>query len=113
MKIASFNQDITYSENKPATQVVLETAFTKEMRILLKKGQVMKEHKAPLPIIVHLLQGEVTFGVEGETYPLQAGSIITLEANVMHELAATEDSIVRLSLQKPDKSKRVEKVAEQ
>ena len=57
MNIKSFNENIEYSDKRIVTKVILETSFSKEIRILLKNGQTMKEHKAPYPIIVHILEG--------------------------------------------------------
>lgn len=110
MKITSFNENLNFNDEKIVTQVVLESSFSKEIRILLKKGQVMKEHKAPFPIIVHLLEGELKFGVDGTIHPLKKGDIVTLLANVPHDLDAQTDSIVRLTLSKMDKAERVEDV---
>lgn len=112
MNIKSFNAHLDYNDNRIVTQVILETSFSKEIRILLKNGQTMKEHKAPFPIIVHILEGKIDFGVEGETIPLKKGDIITLKSSVSHDLTAKEDSIVRLTLSKLDDVDRVKKVAE-
>jgi quercetin dioxygenase-like cupin family protein len=109
MKIESFNDDVVYSD-KISTKIILETSFSKEIRIVLKSGQIMKEHKAPFPIIVHVLEGTIDFGVLGEIKKLQKGAIITLEENIPHDLTALENSIVRLSLSKLDNASRVEKV---
>jgi len=110
METASFYNSLNYNENKIATSVVIETSFSKEIRILLKKEQVMKEHKAPFPIIVHVLEGDIDFGVENEVYKLTQGDIITLDSNIPHDLKACEDSIVRLTLSKFDNVSRVEDV---
>lgn len=110
MKIESFNDNLDFNDNKIVTKVLLETSFSKEIRILLKEGQSMKEHKAPFPIIVHIIEGEIDFGVEGETHRLIKGNIITLTANTPHDLLAKKDSIVRLTLSKLDKPERVESV---
>ncbi|KYG74740.1 quercetin dioxygenase-like cupin family protein [Roseivirga ehrenbergii] len=110
MKIESFNENLDFNEKKIVTKVLLETSFSKEIRILLKQGQMMKEHKAPFPIIVHIIDGQIDFGVQGSVYPLKKGDIITLEANIPHDLTALQDSIVRLTLSKLDTSERVEKV---
>jgi len=112
MKIESFNQQLDFNDNKIVTKVLLETSFSKEIRILLKKGQVMKEHKAPFPIIVHVLEGEINFGVNGEIHLLKTGDVITLTSNIPHDLEAQKDSIVRLTLSKKDTSERVENVVE-
>lgn len=112
MKIESFNENLDFNDDRIVTKVLLESSFSKEIRILLKKGQVMKEHQAPFPIIVHVLDGEIDFGVEGNTHSLKRGDIITLAASIPHDLTALEDSVVRLTLSKLDKSERVEKVVE-
>lgn len=109
MEIKHFNEEIAFSD-KVTTKLILETPSTKEIRILLKEGLVMKEHKAPFPIIVHVLEGSIDFGVEGKKNRMEKGAIIALEKNVPHDLSANEDSIVRLTLSKSDNIERVEEV---
>jgi len=107
----SFNEEINYNNDRVSTSVILETSFSKEIRILLKKGQLMKEHKAPFPIVVHLLEGAIIFGVNGKDNHLEKGAILTLAGNVPHDLKAKEDSIVRLTISILDKAERVDNVA--
>jgi len=111
MEIVSFNDDLEYNEDRIVTKVILESSFSKEIRILLKQGQTMKEHKAPFPIIIHLLEGEIDFGTPGNLRLLKKGAVITLEGNIPHDLKAREDSVIRLTLSKLDDAERVEKVA--
>ena len=110
MQKISFTENLDFNDSKIVTKVLMETPFSKEIRILMKNGQLMKEHKAPLPIIVHIVQGEIDFGVEGAHHTLKQGDIITLAANIPHDLLAKSDSIVRLTLSKKDAAERVEKV---
>ncbi|TDT50534.1 quercetin dioxygenase-like cupin family protein [Maribacter spongiicola] len=110
MQKTSFTENLDFNDTKIVTKVLLETSFSKEIRILMKNGQLMKEHKAPLPIIVHIVQGEIEFGAEGTHHTLKQGDIITLAANVPHDLLAKSDSIVRLTLSKQDAAERLEKV---
>ena len=56
MKTASIYQDLEFNENKPAIKAILETDFTKEIRILMRENQEMKEHPTPFPIVVELLE---------------------------------------------------------
>lgn len=111
MKQANLFQDLQYNDSKPAVSVMLETAFSKEIRIAMKKGQVMKEHQTPFPIVIELVEGEVDFGVNGIKQLITKGDMLTLEGKVPHDLLATQDSIVRLTLSKYDKAERVEGVA--
>lgn len=111
MKHNSFYNDLTFTDDRVRVSVVLETSFSKEIRIAFKKGQIMKEHKTAFPIVVHLLEGQIDFGVEGVKHELKKGDILTLEGNVPHDLLANEESIVRLTLSKFDTAERVEGVA--
>lgn len=110
MKTVSLLESIIYNEAKPATSLVLETDFSKEIRIVFKNGQIMKDHKAPYPIIVEVTKGEIDFGVQGEVVNLKDGDLISLDKNVIHNLKANKDSVVRLTLSKLDSISRVEKV---
>ncbi|MBS9773976.1 MAG: cupin domain-containing protein [Tenacibaculum sp.] len=110
MEIASIFNDLVYKENKPAIKVLFETDFTKEIRIAMKKGQIMKEHKTAFPIVVEIVDGIIDFGVKGDVHSLKKGDLISLTGNVPHDLKAQEDSIVRLTLSKFDKTERVENV---
>ena len=110
MNVASFLEDISWNEDKPAIKVMLETSATKEIRIAMRKGQNIKEHKTPFPIVVEIVSGKLNFGVEGKTHTFTPGQMIGLEANVPHDLTAQEESVVRLSLSKFDSVERVQQV---
>lgn len=111
MKTANLLKDIKRNPDKPAVELLLESDFSKEIRIVMTKGQVMKDHKAPFAIVVELFEGNIDFGVEGTIHQLTKGDILSLKANVVHNLLATQDSIVRLTLYKGDGVLRVEGVA--
>jgi len=111
MKTASLTENLIYNESKPAITVLLKTVNTKEIRIAMKKGQLMKEHKAPFSIVVEIFEGIINFGVEGEKQLLKKGELIALEANVPHDLNCIEDSIIRLSVSISDSVQRVQNLA--
>jgi len=112
MKIASLTQDLVYKDGKPAITVLLKTESSKEIRIAMKKGQSMKEHKAPFPIVVEVFEGVLNFGVNGEKQVLLKGDLIALDASVPHDLNCDSDyCIVRLSVSTADSVKRVQDLA--
>ncbi|MGB8705304.1 MAG: cupin domain-containing protein [Gillisia sp.] len=112
MKTSSLTQDIEYSSEKtPQVKLLLDSDTGKEIRIVFKAGQVMKEHKTPFPIVVEIFEGSIDFGVNGENHQLKKGDLVALEGNIPHNLKAMGDSIVRLSLNKADTAQRVEDVA--
>lgn len=112
MKKASLVDNLQYNENKPAVQVLLDTDSSREIRIAMRKGHVMKEHKTPYPIVVEIFEGHITFGVKGESHDLKKGDLVYLQGEVPHDLRAEEDSTVRLTLTKADTAERVKGVAD-
>lgn len=113
MKRASILDEIMFKEGRPAIAVLMETDFTKEIRIAFKAGQIMKDHQTAFPIVVEIVDGEIDFGVENKIVNLKKGDLVSLEASVPHKLLAKQESIVRLTLSKSDQAERVKKVAGQ
>lgn len=107
MKTANLYHELEYNENKPLIKVLFETSFTKEIRIAMHRDTQMKAHKTPFPIVVEIIEGSIDFGVLGELKQLYKGDLIALDGGILHDLKATENSIVRLTLTKNDEAKRV------
>lgn len=99
--------NINYSQEKVQITPMFESDSSKEIRIVFTKNQIMKDHKTNFPITVEIFEGEIDFGVGDKIYNLVKGDIVSLEASIMHNLKANEDSIVRLSLSKKDTVARV------
>ncbi|AKF25236.1 cupin [Sulfurovum lithotrophicum] len=110
MQTASFYNDLKFSEESVVITPMLESDFGKEIRIAFKEGQIMKKHKTKFPITVMTLRGSIEFGVGEKKVILNEGDVIALEGNVMHELKALTESVVRLSLHKGDSVARVKGV---
>ena len=107
MQKGSFLDDVVYGDTQPVITPLITNDFTKEIRIVFRKGQAMKAHKTAFPITVMIVKGLIDFGIGTERHGLRAGEVVALEPNVMHDLYAAEDSIVRLSLHKSDTVARV------
>ncbi|MDQ7047025.1 MAG: cupin [Sulfurovum sp.] len=107
---SSFYTDLNFSDDSVVITPMLDSDFGKEIRIAFQTGQVMNEHKTKFPITVMTLKGCIEFSVGGEMFVLNEGNIIALEGNVIHELKATQQSVVRLSLHKGDTVERVKSV---
>ena len=112
MDLKSFKNEVEFDATRVKTKVLVETSFSKEIQILMSVGQVMKEHKTPYPILIHLLEGNIDLGVQGEIISMKVGDIIALEGDIPHDLTAKKDSIIRLTLSKHDKVERLKEVLE-
>ena len=111
MNTASLLEHITYQENsKPTATVLLKTNSSKEVRIVMKTGQFMKEHTAPFPIIIELFEGSIVFGVNGKKQTLKKGDIIALDANLSHDLTCISNCIIRLSISVLDGIERIKNI---
>lgn len=107
MHVASLFKDILYNDTKPTVTVILTSDFTKEIRLLFRKGQVMKEHTTPYPIVFEVVEGEVEFNLIEQSLDLVKGDLVALEAGIPHTLVAQEQSLVRLTLSTVDSGDRM------
>ena len=110
IQVSSILKDLEYNDLKPTFKVLLNTDSSKEIRILMRKGQVMKEHSTPYPIVVEVFFGRVEFRVQEEIHLLMQGDMITLSGGIPHDLTAQEDAVIRLSLSKMDSEDRLKEV---
>ncbi len=110
MEIANLYKELEYKETKPVINVLFETSFTKEIRIAMQQGVLMKKHKTSFPIVIEIVEGKIDFGVNNKILNLEKGDLIALNGGVPHNLKAIENSIVRLTLTKYDDTKRVKNI---
>lgn len=101
---------IEYSEEKVLITPMFDDENRKEIRIVFTKNQIMKDHKTKFPITVEIVEGSIDFGLKEEIFSLVKGDIVALDGDVMHNLKANENSVVRLSLSKNDTTNRVQGV---
>lgn len=107
MEKVSFMKDLAFGD-KPKILPLLETPFSKEIRICMAKGNMMKEHTAPGAITIMLLRGKLAIGSQGEETVLDEGDMVYFEPKVPHSLEAIEECVVRLVLSKQDSIQRVQ-----
>ncbi len=110
MQKVNIYENLVYSDEKVQITPMIDNEASKEIRIVFKENQFMKDHKTSFPIAVEIVEGEIDFGIGEKIYKLIKGDIVSLEASVMHNLLAKKDSIVRLTLSKKDSVARVKGV---
>lgn len=82
----------------PGLRVVLE---------VLRSGAELAEHRAPGPITVQLLEGEVRFRAGEEVFRIRQGEILALPAGRPHAVEAVRDAAFLITIA-PQQRKEIE-----
>lgn len=98
MKLTNMLESICYSDENVVIDELLETPCSKEVRIIMQKNQVMRDHASDYPITLSVLEGVVKLTLEEYGHMVRRGDLIVLEAETMHHLEAVEDSVLRLTI---------------
>ena len=80
------------TEISPGKEREVETLFADPWRrlvlIRLRDGALLADHSARVPITIQVLMGKGLLNVAGETYPLTPGTIVPVDAHVVHHVQA-------------------------
>lgn len=84
------------------TTAILKGRELEIVRLVLHAGQRLREHSAPGEVTVHVIEGELDFGVPGAVHRMRAGDFIHLAPGEPHWLQAQRDSsaLVTIALQR-------------
>ncbi len=82
------HRQVTIFHQSPITHVLF--AFDED--------GVLAEHKTNGTISIHSLEGRLLVHANGERYDLKAGQILILKPNVPHDVRATEQSAMLLTV---------------
>ena len=69
--------------------------------ISMEAGARMKEHHVDGTSSVQMLRGHVRYSAKGQTYDLEAMSLLTVGASVNHDIEAIEPSVFLLTISWP------------
>lgn len=82
----------------PHIEKLVKVTGATVIRIGFTAGQVMDDHRAPAPILVQGIVGDVSFSTADESVSLVPGTAVHLDGGVVHKLVAKSDSVVMLTL---------------
>lgn len=69
--------------------------------VSMENAAQMKEHHADGTVSIQVLKGRIRVGVDGKTYELPTGNLLTLGASIRHEVEAMVDSAFLLTISWP------------
>lgn len=81
-----------------STGTLISTEHVKVVRVVLKAGKSLPEHKAKGEIVVQCLEGRVMFNTLGKEIEIQQGQLIYLNSAEPHSVSAIEDSSFLLTV---------------
>ena len=83
------------------TRTLIKTPHIEVIRIVLRAGKVIADHKASGEITVQCLEGRMIFRTMGQEKELRAGDLLYLLAEEAHSVEASEDSSFLLTIVLP------------
>jgi quercetin dioxygenase-like cupin family protein len=82
-------------------RTLYRTGAVEIVRLIVRKGQEIPQHKSKGEIIVHCLEGRVEITALGKTLILEAGTLLALPATEPHALKGLEDASLLLTIVVP------------
>jgi nucleotide-binding universal stress UspA family protein len=83
------------------TRTISRSSTVELVRLIVRSGQEVPEHKCPGELIVHCLEGRVVLTTLGKTETLEAGKLLILPAGEPHALKGIEDASLLLTIIRP------------
>ena len=83
------------------TTTLAKTDSLEIIRLVLPRDKNISEHRAPGPITLQCLEGQVEITALGNKLALEAGSLLYLEAGQPHSLHAQSDASLLLTIMLP------------
>lgn len=77
---------------------VLDAPGARVMHLAIAAGAELREHKAPAPILIQAIVGEVRVTTADEDVTLAPGGTVHIAANVPHAVSAEHDAHMLLVL---------------
>lgn len=83
-------------EASTTSRVVVDNPLLRVVEFTFDAGELLTDHSSPRAVVVQLISGEMTFGVDGENSTLGPGDVVYLAPGTRHSLVAV--TACRMSL---------------
>lgn len=84
------------------TATLLRAGQVEVRRLVVPAGKEIPEHKAKGEIVVHCLEGKVTYTAFGKAHDLEAGKLLYLPTGEPHSVRGVEDASLLLTVLLPE-----------
>jgi quercetin dioxygenase-like cupin family protein len=97
-EIEQFKHD--YSSGRYA-KTLLKTTQLRIVLIGMEAGVELKEHSAHGPITIQSIRGRFVATVGADEYPLEPGTVLSIEGEVRHTVRAETEGVFLLTIVQP------------
>ena len=80
------------------SKTLIDTGPLKQVLFSMDAGQEISEHKAQFPAMVHVLSGQLRFGIGDDDRQMGTNDWVLLKPSEPHDLTATEPTRFLLTL---------------
>jgi quercetin dioxygenase-like cupin family protein len=87
-----------FRADRPYVQVLSDLGAARIVLFAFRAGQQLKEHRTSSQLLVQVLRGRITLATAENSVSLQAGMVLQLEENVLHNIIARTDAVMLLTM---------------
>ncbi|KDA06115.1 cupin [Microbacterium sp. CH12i] len=87
-----------FREGRVTPDKLLDGPGFKLRHLAFDAGVVMKEHSAPVPLLIQVVAGRVLLRIEDAEHILLPGAVFYIAPKVLHEVEASDPSRLLLTL---------------
>ncbi len=88
-------------ESHRRAETLVKTDRLRVVLITMRAGATLHDHTAPGPITIQALQGRIRVSVNDDVHEMASGTMIAIEANMIHAVEAVEDGAFLLTISWP------------
>jgi quercetin dioxygenase-like cupin family protein len=96
--IRQIKNEAAWKKNDRNAMTIYKTGGMRLVLVALHEDAVIEKHTTNGIVSVQVLDGEINFNTEGQSYVLRKGEVIALHRNVPHSVAATKESVFLLTV---------------
>ena len=86
---------------KLTSNMLLKTADLRILLISMESGARMEEHHSDGRVSIQVLEGTVRVRIQQQVREVSAGNLLAIDRSIKHDVEATEDSVLLLTIAWP------------
>jgi quercetin dioxygenase-like cupin family protein len=86
--VAHLHVDLPISTEATTSRTVVSNDAVRVVAFAMDRGQELTDHSAPRPVVVQVVEGDLTFTVAGASHALTAGDVVYLAPGARHAVLA-------------------------